>query len=274
MFLSFSSCQYFNSGGEDKTGQKIARVGGEYLYDTDLAVLINEDLSAEDSVDLVNYHIKDWIKRRLLLQKATYYLPDDLATIEQQVQDYRETLTIFLYEQELLNQNLDTLVSDEEITDYYHQHKASFELRENIVKAMYIVLDAQSTNLAHIQALFKEQDRIVSEELQEYCFQHSNNFNLIADWYEWNQFVREIPITRESATTFLPKHSFYQTADSSQIYLVKVVDYAFKGNLSPLDYKKHDIAKVIVNKRKLAYIKSIKNAIYQDALNNSEFEIF
>ena len=82
----------------------------------------------EDSAYFVEKFINNWIRKELLLSHAEMNINMDLFEFEKQIEDYRESLLIYAYQQEILNQNFDTMISSLEIQDYYNQFKDKFIL--------------------------------------------------------------------------------------------------------------------------------------------------
>ena len=107
----------------------------------ELSVVLDEmPNQIEDSAYFVAKFINNWIRKELLLSHAEMNINMDLFEFEKQIEDYRESLLIFAYQQEILNQNFDTMISSLEIQDYYNQFKDEFVLNENIFKGRFIVL--------------------------------------------------------------------------------------------------------------------------------------
>ena len=67
-----ASCGFFQS--KNSKGE-IARVGDEYLYQSDIDEL-TFDLNPEDSDEIAQNYIDSWIKEKLLLQKALQNLKE------------------------------------------------------------------------------------------------------------------------------------------------------------------------------------------------------
>ncbi len=272
--LLTTACGLFGerSSGE---GEPVARVYNKYLYRSDLEGLVNDNISTADSSDIINYHIDSWIRRNLLLNEAEDRLPNDNDKLEKQVRDYRASLLLFMFEQELLSENLDSVINEQHVNDYYEAHKAGFVLRDNAIKASFVVVKNESPHKDSVRIWLNSMNNpAVEKRLKEYCFQYAGSFTLIPIWYEFEQFRKEIPIATDDAKSFLQNNTFYQTSDAVNTYYVKIVAHGLSGDVASLDYKRNDVNKIIINKRKLEYIKEIKDRIYQNALNNNHFEVY
>ena len=120
----------------------------------------------------------------------------DLFEFEKQIEDYRESLLIFAYQQEILNQNFDTMISSLEIQDYYNQFKDEFVLNENIFKGRFIVVDKLAPNLNFLNKWYKSQKETIFEDLEDYCQQFAKQYHIIDDekWMYFSIFNKNLLI--------------------------------------------------------------------------------
>lgn len=91
----------------------IARVNEEYLYASDLQSL-TRGLKGQDSLSALKSYAENWVRKKLLLQKAIENIPEDDIGINKKVEDYREALLLYEYEKALINDKLDTTIRREE----------------------------------------------------------------------------------------------------------------------------------------------------------------
>ena len=133
------------SGGCKRHGTKdnipLAKVGNTYLYQTDLEGLIPRGTRANDSILISRSYINKWVQTQLLLQEAQNNLPPDKLDFGKQLEEYRNSLIIYHYETEYVKQHLDTVISDNDINEYYQGHLKDFQLKQNIVKVIYAVVN-------------------------------------------------------------------------------------------------------------------------------------
>ena len=118
----------------------VAECYGNKLYEEDLAGVVPSDANRMDSLSRVNAFVDSWIRRQLLIHQAEKNLTPEQLDFSKQLQDYRNSLIIYAYETQLIEQYLDTIVGEEEIMAYYEEHKENFQLRSNMVKVAYVIL--------------------------------------------------------------------------------------------------------------------------------------
>jgi hypothetical protein len=132
--IILASCNY---GNNSPLENPLARVHDVYLYPSDLMEHFQPGLSDEDSVRVLKRMVDDWARNQLLLIQAETYLPEAEKDIKKQVEEYRSSLLIFKYTQYLLFKNIDTIVNENEIIDYYTRNTSNFILNSDVVKANY-----------------------------------------------------------------------------------------------------------------------------------------
>ena len=117
-----------NKGIDEIEDKPLAKVYNEFLYESDIVSLFNSNITKEDSIVIARNFINDWIKKQLMVQKAELNLNEESKDIEKQIEDYRSSLLIFRYKQELIQQKLDTVITEEELENYYNEYSGKHEL--------------------------------------------------------------------------------------------------------------------------------------------------
>ena len=259
----------------DKEGALLARVDDEYLYDSELKGLVPEGSSPRDSIVLVKNFVNNWVKTTLMINQAEKNLTDQQLNFDKQLTDYKNSLIIFKYESEWINQNLDTVVIDSEIETYYNGHLSDFELKENIARVMYVILDKDSEEDLKFDEVLNLPDSLMLDSLEALCKLYANSFYLdTANWIGFNRLQKIVPIETYNQELFLKENSFVKLSKGNELYLIKFVDYKIKDDISPLDFEYNDIRNIIINKRKMGLIKKMRNDIYENAILSKEFEIY
>jgi len=263
------SCQ------QQKEGSPLARVGDDILYEKDLAGLLPPNTEPLDSIVWVRNYTHNWIKTKLLLNKAMQNLDPKDINFEQQLEKYRNSLISYTYETELIHQQMDTTVSDSAIQKYYNSHQKDFVLLKNIVRAMYVVIENNKSLEKHFVHLFKLPDSIMMDSLQYNCKEYSANYFLDTTvWLPFDEVTKTIPLKTYNKELFLKNNKFVKVKDKYYVYLINFVDFKIKNDFSPLELEQNNIRNIIINSRKMDFIKVLHEKIYQEAARKNEFEIY
>jgi hypothetical protein len=272
---SLSACNYFKKKEPEKPNP-IARVGDNFLYAEDLQYLFENPEVMTDSAALVKTYVEDWIRKRLLLETATKYLPDDKQNLEKKIQDYKESLLIYLYEDELLKQRLDTTVSETAIDSFYSAYKDNFRLEAPIFKLMYIKLPKDAPKIDSIKYLFSNSGSEKNyKRLVNYCYSYATDFYLKDSlWISEANITKNTPLEVSTISQLEKSNQSVEVSDSNYLYLLKKIDSKSKGQPAPLEFVKKDLNYMIVNKRKQQLLNNTYDKIYKDAIKDGTFEIY
>lgn len=162
--LSISSCKGFKK----ESRKAVAKVYDFYLYEDELLEEIPFGLTERDSTIYATNFINNWISQKLLLHQAESNLSDLRKDFSEQLEEYRQSLTIYAYERELILQKLDTLVSEEQIESFYAENKVVFLLKENIVKVVYIKAELKAPNINLVKNYVKNATAEDIQKLEDY----------------------------------------------------------------------------------------------------------
>ncbi len=257
--------------------QPVARVYDNYLYLQDLEGIVDENTSPSDSADIMNRYIDSWIKKQLLIAEAASQMEIDEAELERKVLDYRYALIVYEFEKNYVNQRVTDKVSEDAIEEYYQANKQNFELKNNIIKGIFAKVPQEAPRTGRLRALFQgELTEGVREEIKSYCLSFATSYSLDdSTWYNFEDVISNTPLVSiPNKVQFLQKNEFIETSDDLYVYFVKVVDYKITDQISPLEFVRDDITKIITNQRKVSLTQELEEEIYQDAKDNKHFELF
>ncbi len=269
----FTSCDFFKmQEKESNTSEIVAIVNTEKLFRKDLVNILPKNINKLDSVILVKSYIQDWAIKRLLLEKAKNNSSLETVTqIDNLVKDYKESLLINNFKEELVKQQLDTVISDEELTSYYLLNKENFKLNEELVKIKYLFVDTNIKDKKEIIKLFKSDSINDLEKLekQELSFKfHQFNDSI---WTQLDNILLKLPFSKEK---LLKKTKFIEKQDSIGLYLVAIKDVLERNSIAPLSYITPTIEQMILHKRKIELLREIEKIIVKDATQNNNFKIY
>lgn len=267
------SCDLFDVQEKQRTNNEIlAIVNTEKFFKKDLTILLPQNINKIDSQLLVKSYIQDWAIKKLLLEKAENNSSlETVNQIDDLVKDYKESLLINNYKEQLVKQKLDTIVTEKELEEYYLLNKENFKLNEELVKIKFLHIDNTINDKKEILKFFKSDDILDLEELekQELSFKF-HQFN-DSTWTQLDNVLLKLPFSKEK---LLKKTKFIQKQDSIGLYLVAIKDVLELKSIAPLSYVIPTIEQMILHKRKIQLIRDIEKIIIKDAIQNNNFKIY
>lgn len=270
--ISIVSCDTFWS---HRQGEKVARVGDNYLYQSDLKDIVSPGTLPQDSAVIVKRYIEKWIRQQIFVQEALNSLTEEQQDFSRKVEDYRNSLIIFAYENNLVQNQLDTIISDDLLNEYYEEHKNQFQLRNNIVKVNFLKLPLDAPDIATVRRLIRSEEPEDIAILEEYAVNHAATYFLHQNtWFIFDDIFRDFPINVSDHAQFLRSYKFREVTDNYYRYFLYIDDYKLEGTTSPLAFQSENIKAIIMNHRKQKFINDFRQQLYKDADMNSEFEVY
>lgn len=275
-FIVYSTILFFLGSCKNETKTKpIARAYDSYLYPEDLRQIINKGTTKNDSLNLVNAYIDQWQRQQVLLQNAQGNATIDIEQINKQIQDYKNSLIIYEFEKSIINEKLDTLVSEKEIADYYKEHEQIFILKRPIFKVSFIALKEDTPELNRVKKWFRSNDLRDHDLLMQYCQTYSTNFSLNdTSWYYLEELSKKIPIGQIDENNYRNYGQIFNISENNKIYLIILHDSKFKDNQSPLDIERNNIRNLIVNQRKILLINKEEQNLINKARSKNKIEVY
>ena len=268
-----TSCDLFKIKEKESYGSEIvAIINTDKLFREDLLPILPKNVNRTDSLVLVKSYIQDWAVNKLLLEKAKNNSSlEAVNQIDALVKDYKESLLINTFKEQLVKQQLDTLISEEELEVFYMLNKENFKLNEELVKIKYLHIDNHIKDIKEFSSLFKSDDinDLESLEKQELSFK-SHQFN-DSIWTQLDNILLKLPFSKEK---LLKKTKFLQKQDSLGLYLVAIKEVLPLNSIAPLSYIAGTIRQMILHKRKIELIREIEKIIVKDAIQNNDFKIY
>jgi hypothetical protein len=268
--LSLTACNSFLAKDEP-----VARVGERQLTMKELSGYIPDYLDATDSALWADDYVKKWVQRELLLLKAEENLKADLKDVSKELEEYRNSLIVFRYKNELVKEKMDTTVSDANIQKYFNEHRESFILNRNIVKAIYIKIPVQVSNPDNIKDLCMTDNKEKLAKLNEYCMSYAKAYDRFNDqWVAADMVLKNTPAVIKDQDQFLERNRFVESTDMNYYYIVCIRDYRLSGQVSPIEYVQNDIKNLILSKQKIEFLKQIEKDIYKEGVDNNKVKLF
>ena len=271
LFISVS-CKKFIPDQKDL----IARVGSNYLYKDDLVKLLGNPLDYSDSLIKVRSIIDNWARSQLLIQQSKINLPeDDLQGLEFLVDNYRKNLYENTYRKAVISINLDSLISDYEMQNFLSDNVELFKLKAPLFQVRYIHLPPDNVDQLEIQRSFQRFDAYDRKFLDSLSFQFYNFILTDSLWIDKSNLTSKVSfLDRKNFKKYIRKLKFFKIEDSLGVYLFYLKNYLEKGDIAPNQVIKSTIKNIILNRRKIEFIKKFEKDILYDAIKSKNFEIY
>lgn len=273
LLAGLATCSFFKKK-QVADADAIARVNDEYLYASDIQSL-TKGLKGTDSLDVLKNYAENWVRKKMLLQKAIENIPEDDLGITKKIEEYRESLLLYEYEKALINQKLDTVIHAEELNEWYEKLKNDFPLENDVFLLFFIKLKKDAPDLANARKwITKPKDEEDLQKLEGYCKEFASSYILEKGmWYEKENVLKNFPLNEYDLNSLAGSKNFREFKTDEGSWFIRVADVLKKEEAAPLEFVRDKIVKVIIEKRSLKLVEKTYDKIYQDGIKTKSFEV-
>lgn len=261
------SCENNNKKQENNNKTALAIINSDVYTQSDFNEFIIGNMVLKDTQKVKNMLIEKWAQNQLLYNEAIEKLKDEEIDIEKKVESYKRDLIIQEYIQKLIEANLDTNVSKQEIENYYSTNSNNFILMDNIVKVNYYKIPLKVSQLEKIKKLIHSQNSKDFEQLKTMSSQYAESFFANdSTWLYLENIKKEIPKLAEQPDISFTNGKIFEFSDDLYYYYLKIKDEKIKNSISPMNLQTQNIKNFIINERKVQLISQYKQQLYQNSL--------
>lgn len=252
----------------------LVQVGDNYLYMEDVMAVTPPGISEKDSAEMADRYIKNWIDDMLLYAKAEGNIPDD-AGINELVNSYRRELITHTYIEQIVSQEVENLIPDSEVEEYYNENKDAFLAVEPYIKGLYIKVPKTASGISQVRQWYKDGSERSVDKIEKYGLRNAVDYEYFYDrWRSVNDFFLRLPTDADKEKNNIGKNKNIELSDSAFYYFLHIEDYLGKGEILPLEYAGKDIREIIMNNKRVEFITKMKKDLYDEACDNNDIKYF
>lgn len=269
--LIFGGCEPWPEEGEQK-GKLLAKVEDEKLYEADLNQIFNANLSKKDSIQLQKDYIRSWIQEKLMYYDALDKLPESKKNKEEALQSYYESLIRYEYEQEMLQNYLDTAINESKVREFYKNNESRFKLDRPVLKYHYMIFSNEDHPFDRLRKWFQSDNPTYLDSLYYYAETRARNFSIEkADWQYYNEVPVGFDLPNENRMEFLRDTKFHSNVDSTgKAYVIYIHDYKAPGKIAPMSVKRSNIRQILINQNKKKLLEKQEKELYEEGIQSNK----
>jgi len=255
----------------------VAKAGDRVLYfDQIPSTLVMPGMSGTDSISAVQSYIRRWSRKELMALRAEENLTAEYKDeVNRQLGEMRNNLLIYQYQQQMIIQKMDTVVTDNELQDYYVSNLNTFSLTTNLVKALFIKLPETTPDIGKVRKLYRSSIPNEIRELEDYCAQFALRYDDYDDaWIPFTHLLMEVPLESENQEEWLARNSAVELKDDKFTYFIAIREYKLRNSVAPFEYIRGQVKTIILNNRRNAFLQKLEDGIYNEAVRNNSLKIF
>ena len=250
----------------------VAKAGGEKLYRSTLSSYIPEGTLPADSARMAQQYIRSWASEVIFLRKAERELGKEGRDVSRELEEYRKSLLRYRYEQQYINDRLDTAITEQQIEDYFEAHKETFNLARPIMKVRFVSFFKDSPYRDEILDKLPSKDGAGQRDLDSLTYLSALRYIDHADvWTDAAVLSREFGTDWETVVSRLKDG--YIVIEGEDVRAAYVFDIIRKGT-APLDFCAPIIRDNILSARKRGLLEKLEQDLLTEAQDKKSFVIY
>ncbi|HKM93022.1 MAG TPA: hypothetical protein VJY41_05160 [Prolixibacteraceae bacterium] len=253
----------------------IAEVNGKFLYRSDISNFPIGFFNAKDSIEYINEFITNWIKEQLLVNEAVKNLKDENNEIKKELEKYRQELLIHKYREKKLSSLSQSEIKPDVIETFYNQNLKLFVLDRSIVKVTYIVFPEELELPPNFKKIITDKNQTELADIENFIYSYATKYDdFDENWLYFGSFLQSINYQIDDNITFLNKNKLIEFTRDKNYNLIIINDYLLPDKTAPLEFVAPRIENLILNNKKLDFLREIKDSLYNNALKYNNFTVF
>lgn len=264
----FSSCDYIDALKKSRNARQsaIVSIGDKHLYREDIEKIVPSGCNAEDSAKIVDGYIRRWAVDILTYENAKRNTKNQ-DDIEQLVKDYRRSLMIHYYKQNMVREKV-KLPSDEETIRFYSENQAIFPLSEPAIKGIAISLPSNTSKLQTVKNKLQNYDKNL-EFLEKFAMRNASEYSMFSNqWLTVKQLEENLNLQHLK----IKGTGLFEFSDSASVTLIKITEFLPAGEPAPQELVMEQARIMLYGDKKVDYLQNFDREIYDYALRNGKIK--
>lgn len=255
MFAACGSGDTFIGGDNGK--RVVANVDDKELLLRDILADMPEGLTGIDSATFVRMYTDNWVLNQLKLERAKQVLTTSQDDIDRLVEDYRQSLIMRQLDQYYVDKELDTDITERQISAHYRMHSSQFVLNHDKVRGVVVRVSDKFRNTSALSDALRNVSNDGMVELNAFAEKHSLQVtDLSGEWVTFSDFLSYLPTVRtRSYDNVLQKGKVQSMKSDDIVFYFTIVDVAKRGSVAPLECVEDDIRRMLYAERRSEIVK-------------------
>ena len=255
-------------------GDAVVSISGKTLTRQEVEEGMTKFISPEDSVIIADRIVRQWVKDQLLYDIASKNISDK-ERIDQLVENYRRSLIMYQYQEQLVNEKLTKDIGDEDMKNYFEENSDKFKLDQALVKGLFLKVPSDAPQLNNVREWYKSSSPAILEKLEKYTVGNAVKYDSFLDnWVMFSELVDNLPAHYNDPDAVFKDNKNIELQDSSYCYFLSVREYLLQGDPAPFEYAKPVIKEVLVNQRKMSFLKMVEDDLYRKAVDKGQVKFY
>jgi hypothetical protein len=269
------SCNFFPAKQQGTNDIIVAEIDDKRLFLSEVSTIFPSGIDKKDSVELLRKYINAWARQYLIAAKAEMYLDKAQKDVSRELEDYRLSLLSYRYENQYVEQKIDTAVTQEDIEAFYEQHAETFPLTAPWVQAISVKVRKNASGVAAIRRYARTAGEDSMSKLDSLCAKADAVCDFFNDqWVDLEFLAQKTVFSLEQCAQAIKENGYLEMSDDRHTYMLSFRAMKKEGDAAPLEHVRDAIVHQIIGKRKRDLIKHLENSAFNEALDYKRLKIY
>ncbi|GHU62504.1 hypothetical protein FACS1894160_0180 [Bacteroidia bacterium] len=263
-----------NSQFEVKDKDIIVKAGNKILYRYDVEEHIPTGISSADSLITAEHYVRTWVNDVLLYDIALKNT-NNMDEINRLVEDYKKSLLIYQYQEQLINERLTKEIDSQTMLDYYNTNKDIYKLDKIIIKGIFLKVPSDAPQIDDIRKWYKTINPVSIENIEKSSVHNAKIYdNFLDKWVDFNDLSDNWPRNFRDEIATVNQKKQIEEQDSTYHYFLNITDYLLPGDNAPFEYVSQIIKEQIINQQRIEFLKKTEQDIYLRAVKSGQVKFY
>lgn len=244
--------------------KEVCKVGNQVLLSSELEERITAFYSHLPKKKAHKLAIANWIEQQQIFQAIKAQMPTELKKNQLKNAVNLSRLNLFELENEYISKQVDSIITDKEIIQFYNKHRDKYRDASYIVRALYIKIPDSIDKEIHLEKYYLLRNKKDLDYIEKCTDEYALNLYFESKrWIYLDDLLREIPLSESEKEQLIKveKHGVFH--QNGETHYINIIDYNTKTVSSPLEIEKETIRTQILKQKASALRQNAKEIILQ-----------
>jgi hypothetical protein len=257
----------------DKTKQPLIELNGKFLYVEDVQGAIPKGMKGNDSLKLAQNYIKKWATDVLIYEKAKQNIGSS-KEIDKMVEEYRKSLIIHQYRQQMINERL-SVPTEADLKEAYKQYADKLPAESDLILGVFVKVPNRAPYLANLKAWMQSCNNNVLDNIYKYSQKYAAQYQYFGDrWVSFADIAKNMPLHVSNPKEYLQTNKNIEIRDGSFTYLLHIYRFIGAGEQKPYEIAKDQLLNLLINQKKNDFMQNLEDEMYNDAVKNGDINYY
>ena len=133
----------------------------------------------------------------------------------------------------------------------------------------------KAPDVNNVRRWYRNESNEAIENLEKYSLRNAVKYEYFYDkWIPVSEILNLMPLHVPDIDKYLEKNQHIELKDSAFYYFLNVSEYRLSGAQEPFEYAEKQIKNMLLNIKRINFMKQMKTDLYQQAIKNDEVKFY